>query len=341
MTRRLTTEEFIHRSSAVHNQVYDYTETKYYNAKTKVSIGCNRHGSFLQTPDKHLSGTGCPNCADEVRATFGQRIRPTTTKTKTTQQFVCDSIQIFGDVYSYKKTVYERVTIPVIITCHIHGDFNVTPNNHLASHRGCPQCSKHNKVKQLQHDVDSFVSFARKVHGNLYDYDLVAYDGIDTKVSIVCHTHGIFFQTPKRHLYNASGCPKCSYYISRGERHIINILTTHKINFVRQKKFDGLLGDHRQLAFDFYLPHFNLLIEYNGEQHYHPTNIRGRLTETQIQHVYERTIKYDKIKLDFVQTNNFNWLIIPYTIKSIRGIENMLMTAISEGQVPPPLCKRV
>lgn len=57
-----TTEEFIQEASFIHNDFYDYSEVKYVNAKTKVQIICPKHGKFLQTPNCHLNGEGCPIC---------------------------------------------------------------------------------------------------------------------------------------------------------------------------------------------------------------------------------------------------------------------------------------
>lgn len=61
-----TTEEFIQESNFIHNNFYDYSETQYINAKTKVQIICPKHGRFLQTPNSHLSGEGCPICKQSV-----------------------------------------------------------------------------------------------------------------------------------------------------------------------------------------------------------------------------------------------------------------------------------
>jgi len=40
----------------VHNDLYDYSNTlqSFVNATTPVTIGCNKHGNFELTPNKHL-----------------------------------------------------------------------------------------------------------------------------------------------------------------------------------------------------------------------------------------------------------------------------------------------
>lgn len=57
-----TAEEFIKKANKVHNSTYTYTDVTYINSKTKVAITCPYHGNFLQTPNDHLDGCGCPKC---------------------------------------------------------------------------------------------------------------------------------------------------------------------------------------------------------------------------------------------------------------------------------------
>lgn len=59
-----TTEEFIQKAKLVHgDHTFDYTSTNYVKALEKVTIACRLHGEFLQTPNNHLSGKGCPTCS--------------------------------------------------------------------------------------------------------------------------------------------------------------------------------------------------------------------------------------------------------------------------------------
>lgn len=60
--RRLTQEQFIEKAIAVHGDKYDYSNAKYITCDTPITIGCKIHGNFKQTPESHLSGTGCPLC---------------------------------------------------------------------------------------------------------------------------------------------------------------------------------------------------------------------------------------------------------------------------------------
>ena len=60
--QKKTTKEFIIDTRLIHGDLYDYSEVNYTSGKNKVVIICSIHGKFLQTPNNHLRGTGCPNC---------------------------------------------------------------------------------------------------------------------------------------------------------------------------------------------------------------------------------------------------------------------------------------
>lgn len=56
-------EDFIKAASLKWNNFYDYSKVKYKDSKTKVEIVCPKHGSFWQTPGKHLCVNKCPKCS--------------------------------------------------------------------------------------------------------------------------------------------------------------------------------------------------------------------------------------------------------------------------------------
>ena len=62
ISKTFTNEEFIKRAKEIHNDKYDYSLVKYINWRKKVTIICPKHGEFTQSPNSHLSGSGCPKC---------------------------------------------------------------------------------------------------------------------------------------------------------------------------------------------------------------------------------------------------------------------------------------
>jgi len=67
MGKRRTIEEFIADAMALHGDTYDYSKVVYTQNKAKVPIICRIHGEFLQSPNAHLRGAGCPVCSYIVR----------------------------------------------------------------------------------------------------------------------------------------------------------------------------------------------------------------------------------------------------------------------------------
>lgn len=61
---RSTTESFVEKARRVHEDRYDYSQVSYEGAFAHVTIICPIHGRFSQAPTHHLSGQGCPDCAE-------------------------------------------------------------------------------------------------------------------------------------------------------------------------------------------------------------------------------------------------------------------------------------
>ena len=185
-----TTPEFIDKANKVHNYKYDYSKTVYKDSNTKIIINCKEHGDFEQTPSAHISlKNGCPKCANVYQYT--------------TPEFIDKANSIHNNKYSYDKANYVNTKTKVTITCPVHGDFEQIPNSHLAGN-GCDSCD----LEKRTHSVYNFLSLARQVHGDLYDYSNIDYTKRLDKVKIICSKHGEFWQTPANHL-NGQGCPNC------------------------------------------------------------------------------------------------------------------------------------
>jgi hypothetical protein len=116
--------------------------------------------------------------------------------------------------YSYDKTVYKNIKSKVVITCPIHGDFMITPDKHINSGQGCPECAK----ERAGSNTEDFIGKARVIHGDRYDYSLVDYKYNNIPVSIVCRKHGVFYQQPVSHIRkDAHGCQQCAWDVTRNK----------------------------------------------------------------------------------------------------------------------------
>ena len=191
-TKKLTTDTFIEKAKAVHGDRYDYSQVKYVDNKTDVTIICRDHGPFPQAPNSHLSGRGCGDCAEN--------------KPLTTETFIEKVKLVHGNRYDYSCVNYVNNSTKVTIICPDHGPFPQTPAIHLRG-GACDDCAGNKPLT-----TKTFVEKAKAVHGNRYDYSQVAYVSTHTEVTIICPDHGDFPQIPYSHIYIETGCPDCADY---------------------------------------------------------------------------------------------------------------------------------
>ncbi len=148
----------------------------------------------MQTPDNHLSGKGCPTCALSNRR-FSRRLP--------IDVFITRAKALFSDRYDYSQVRYEGLRSKVKIVCPEHGPFSMTPGTHLKG-RNCPKCTGREFVP-----TNEFITRAKTVHGDRYDYSLVRCEHNRQAVQIICREHGIFEQAPRNHLMGR-GCERCA-----------------------------------------------------------------------------------------------------------------------------------
>jgi hypothetical protein len=195
-----TTKGFIEKAKEIHGNKYDYSKVEYVNSKTNVTIICDKHGEFEQTPGSHINQkSGCIKCG---------HIKVAENQTKTTIDFIKDAKRIHGDKYDYSKVEYVNSKKKVIIICNKHEndyEFLQTPNNHLRG-AGCDKCCGNYTLTTKE-----FIDKAIQIRGNdKYDYSDVEYKFTFIAVKIFCKKHKVFFtQRPDNHLRGAE-CPKCS-----------------------------------------------------------------------------------------------------------------------------------
>lgn len=130
-------------------------------------------------------------------------------KKYTNESFIEKAKQVHGDKYDYSKVNYVNASTKVTIICPKHGEFTITPGNFLYG-QGCRFCGIEKRQNDRKMSLDEFVTRAKQVHGDKYDYSKVEYINCDTNVCIICPEHGEFWQTPYKHIHEKNGCPKCA-----------------------------------------------------------------------------------------------------------------------------------
>jgi len=133
--------EFIEKAIKIHGDTYDYSLVEYKNMKTKVTIGCKKHGVFEQTPNNHVYvKSGCPKCYGNDKFTRND--------------FIERSIKIHNDLYDYCLVEYININKKVKIICKIHGEFLQSPRKHLYGN-ACHKCTSKSYSKLAMKWLDS------------------------------------------------------------------------------------------------------------------------------------------------------------------------------------------
>lgn len=165
---------FINRAKDIHGDKYDYSLVDYKNQNTNIIIKYNDI-EYIQKPSKHLIGR-CPE---------------KNTPTRTTGQFIEESIAIWGNKYDYSLVEYVNSFIKVKI---IYDGviYEQQPRSHLGG-----------LGVESTITIDNFFKRAKSVHGDKYDYSCSEF--IDSNTPILIGYNGeTFLQKPIYHLYGGN-----------------------------------------------------------------------------------------------------------------------------------------
>jgi hypothetical protein len=280
-----TIEKFIIKSISVHGTVYDYSECEYKTAREKVVIICKVCGNkFLQTPDNHIHGQGCPKCGVA---------RSIIKRTSKIDNFIQQANEVHKNKYDYSKVCYVNNNTPVIIICPIHGEFNQQPSNHLMGWE-CKKCGTSRTTKIQTKDQEDFIDECNLIHNNKYDYSLTKYVGGDHKIVIICPKHGNFSQFANNHR-QGRGCAKCTSRVSKMEIEWLDVLKVpqeYRQTFLR-------INDKKLFA-DAFDPQTNTVYEFYGDVwHGNPKiydlNKKHYLTGKTYGELYQKTLDKEQL----------------------------------------------
>lgn len=285
-------KDFEEKAKKIHQNKYIYFRDTYINTSKKTKIYCTIcNKEFWQRAGKHIQEKqGCPYCANNIKFTKEEIIRKIE--------------ELFPNKFTFEKLQYSKNDKPIIITCKKHGDFKTNWSTLNSSKYGCMQCMNDQQSLNRRETNDYFIKKSKKIHGENYSYSFVDYKGHDHYVTLKCNICQTIFEVKARiHYQNKGGCPSCNF--SEGERSIEEKLSSQKIKYIAQKKFNDC-KNKMNLSFDFYLPNYNLCIEYDGKQHFESIEFFGGET-----HFHYRK-RLDQIKTDYCHKNNIVLLRIPY-----------------------------
>jgi len=305
---KVSYDEFKERAENKHkdeqgNPLYDYSKSIINGVHNKTIIICKRCGrEFEQIVNNHLNGRGCSYCNKK-------NIKYCRKNTYcNTEKYIKKAIKVHGNDYDYSSVNYINNHTKIIIKCNKCGlIFNQSPSSHLADH-GCPKCCrrKHYKIKMnLQEFIEKSELIHKDKRGNpMFDYSKSTYNGSLSKTIITCKKCGRDFEQRTSHHLEGCGCPYCRK--SDGEKKIEKLLFINNIKYDPQHSFKDCRCK-LPLPFDFYLPDYNICVEYDGIHHFEKRLGMGgfdRFVNQQLN---------DKIKNDYCSNKNIILFRIKYT----------------------------
>lgn len=198
MPKKIDSKLFLEKLNKVHNSIYVYDKDAVISTSVKMKIVCKIHGIFYQLPHNHLK-RGCPTCGKE---------NSTKVLTKPLPHLLEQFQEVHKNSYDYSLLTQDTSSHKKIkIICKSHGVFEQTVHNHLLG-KGCKVCAQTKNGINSRSSLESFVNKASDKHNSFYDYSESVYVTALVKLNIRCPIHGIFQQTPNKHL-SGRGCPSC------------------------------------------------------------------------------------------------------------------------------------
>lgn len=323
-SRRLGLSGFIKKARAVHGEAYSYPEQPYANNKGKVRIVCPVHGEFLQKANGHLSGRGCPECANDLKRERNYAIRDGLAETK-----IAQLVAAFPE-YDFSKAVYAGNSKKIEVRCATHGVFYPTPANMLTNGTGCPGCGL-DKVRQAADSkrltTEQWVAAARAVHGDKYSYGKSHYVGDKQPITVTCSVHGDFVTRTDGHVRDQNGCPRCAHHLSKAEDTLARFLSI----FTKVEQRNRTILKPKEL--DIYLPEHALAVEYCG-MHWHSHKDREDERKNKLRH-YEKFKACAEQGIRLITIYETDWKENP------RAIKRLLRNAIgkSKGRLMARKCE--
>jgi hypothetical protein len=210
-SRFKSSETFVIDAIRMHGDLYDYTQVKYFNSHTPVTIICRVHGLFLQSPTSHLSGAGCKQCA--TTANFHRVREGSLTSVK--KRLLAKT----GNDVSIVDESFSNINAEASFICKIHGQFRRVVSFALYKPNVCIHCYQESDQANL---LDQRLA-EKRVFSMLLESEVsiepFEYKGKnDTTLALICPKHGKWMATWSVVTKNRGSCPQCSYEASVPKR---------------------------------------------------------------------------------------------------------------------------
>ena len=240
------------------------------------------------------------------------------------------------ELLSTEEDYFDTATNSLKYICHHHKDKGVQTISlgHLQNDRGCYYCGRERTAASKVISEEKNIAECKKIcESKGFEFKKVYKKKNSFYIQYICLNHpnkGIQeMQKSNMSRDCIVGCPYCfgkkKSKITKGEKRVEEVLTDLKIKYKSQYGFDSC-RDVNKLLFDYYLPDFNMCIEYDGRQHFEPVRFGGISEEEALDNL-KLTQAHDLIKTNYCISNNIHLLRIPY--QEHNNIETLIKEALA------------
>jgi hypothetical protein len=254
---------------------------------------CN--STYLVKADKLLTNAGCNTC----------KLRR---ETKTPEWFTAVVFKLVGNEYTVLTdymTAKKKVTMRHN-TCHY--EWRVSPDNFIRRSSRCPNCAgnKRTTTNEFKRDMEVYLGGEYEVQGS--------YKNARTKMVFTHKECGNSWKIVPYSIKAGVRFPHCRK--SKGEKRVQEILESMGIKYHNEQRFVDCRHKN-PLPFDFYLPDYNICIEYDGIHHFEPTFFGGTSERgvTAAKKSFQETQVKDRIKEAYCNNSGTTLIRIPYFLE--------------------------
>lgn len=195
--------------------------------------------------------------------------------------------------------------------CNTCGYVDTARSDVLKKGRQCKNCLKLQYKKAYTKTTEQYSDEVYRKTGG--EYRLTSsYRGVNKYITMLHEECKKPFKTTPHQFNRGRRCPNCNK--SKGEQLVSKVLDELGVAYEEQVNVNQLKGLNHRYSFDFYLPEYNILIEYQGVQHYKPVDLFGGVDVFNIQKAN------DEYKRRFASENNYYLLEIPYTVNTFKEV---------------------
>lgn len=288
-----------------------------------IHADCGEH--YIVEQGKFLKGNNrCQNKNCKHKRISKQRTKTKDMVKQEIENLVGDEYLLFGEYTGTNNNMLFKHNIP---ECNY--EFLMTPHNFIGGNQRCPACAEKIRRIKLTKTQKQYEEEIFDIFGNEFIV-IGKYINSQTKIDIKHNScKHIFSIIAEKMFCNINPCPFCERP-TKGEQKIIDYLDSFMKNkYIYQQYYDDLVGvGGGLLSYDFYLPQYNLLIEYQGQFH-------DGTAAQQTPEEFEIQKEHDRRKREYAKSHKIDLLEIWYW--DFDNIEDILYNYLKNRENKKPV----